>query len=50
MSQCSLFQVHVRVASPPLLYPCYMGINIPTREELIANKLDPVKLAKHVGK
>lgn len=42
-------EVHVRVASPPLLYPCYMGINIPTREELIANKLNPAKLAKHVG-
>lgn len=42
-------QVHVRIASPPLKYPCYMGINIPTREELIANKLDNVKLAKHVG-
>ncbi|XP_066998656.1 amidophosphoribosyltransferase isoform X2 [Anabrus simplex] len=42
-------EVHVRVASPPLLYPCYMGINIPTREELIANKLDSFKLAKHVG-
>jgi glutamine phosphoribosylpyrophosphate amidotransferase len=50
VSRCFLFQVHVRVASPPLLYPCYMGINIPTREELIANKLNPVKLAKHVGK
>lgn len=42
-------QVHIRIASPPLKYPCYMGINIPTREELIANKLDNVKLAKHVG-
>ncbi|XP_046402672.1 amidophosphoribosyltransferase-like [Ischnura elegans] len=42
-------EVHVRVASPPLLYPCYMGINIPTREELIANKLNPKKLAQHVG-
>lgn len=45
----SCVQVHVRIASPPLKYPCYMGINIPTREELIANKLDSVKLAKHVG-
>lgn len=26
-----------------------MGINIPTREELIANRLDSIKLAKHVG-
>ena len=42
-------EVHVRIASPPLLYPCYMGINIPTREELIANKLNPWQLAKHVG-
>ncbi|XP_050293895.1 amidophosphoribosyltransferase-like [Anthonomus grandis grandis] len=42
-------EVHIRVASPPLQYPCYMGINIPTREELIANKLNPRELAKHVG-
>ncbi|KAG8259565.1 hypothetical protein J6590_011860 [Homalodisca vitripennis] len=26
-----------------------MGINIPTREELIANKLDTLKLAQHTG-
>lgn len=43
-------EVHIRVASPPLLYPCYMGINIPTREELIANKLNAKELAKHVGR
>lgn len=44
-------EVHIRVASPPLKYPCYMGINIPTREELIANKLkDTKELAKKVGR
>ena len=43
-------QVHIRVASPPIKYPCYMGINIPTREELIANKLDAPQLAEAVGK
>jgi amidophosphoribosyltransferase len=42
-------EVHIRVASPPLLYPCYMGINIPTTEELIANKLDADELAVAVG-
>ncbi|KAK6636999.1 hypothetical protein RUM43_010666 [Polyplax serrata] len=42
-------EVHIRIASPPLKYPCYMGINIPTREELIANKMNAAKLAKHVG-
>lgn len=43
-------EVHIRIASPPLLHPCYMGINIPTRGELIANKLNAKQLAKHVGK
>lgn len=43
-------EVHIRIASPPLLHPCYMGINIPTRGELIANEMNPQQLAKHVGK
>ncbi|XP_053962059.1 amidophosphoribosyltransferase [Anastrepha ludens] len=42
-------EVHIRIASPPLQYPCYMGINIPTREELIANNLNAEQLARHVG-
>lgn len=42
-------EVHIRVASPPLKYPCYMGINIPTREELIANKMNEENLAYHFG-
>lgn len=39
-----------RIASPPLKYPCYMGINIPTREELIANAKDFEDIALKVGK
>lgn len=42
-------EVHVRVASPPLRFPCYMGINIPTKEELIANILPANELAVAVG-
>ena len=42
-------EVHIRIASPPLLHPCYMGINIPTRQELIGNHMNPEQLAKHVG-
>ena len=44
------FQVHIRVASPPIRHPCYMGINIPTKEELIVNKIDLDGLASHFGK
>eukprot|EP00045_Choanoeca_perplexa_P012050 m.130033 g.130033 ORF g.130033 m.130033 type:complete len:222 (+) comp15867_c0_seq10:1064-1729(+) len=42
-------EVHIRVASPPLKHPCYMGINIPTRSELIANKKPLEELADYFG-
>lgn len=29
-------EVHVRVSSPPIRYPCYYGMDFPTSEELIA--------------
>jgi len=42
-------EVHLRLASPPLRYPCFFGIDIPTREELIANRLDPEGIAREIG-
>ncbi|MEE6461935.1 hypothetical protein FKM82_001452 [Ascaphus truei] len=42
-------EVHIRVASPPIKYPCYMGINIPTKEELIANRPEFKDLANYIG-
>lgn len=29
-------EVHMRVSSPPFLYPCYFGTDVPSREQLIA--------------
>ncbi len=29
-------EVHVRISSPPFLWPCYFGTDIPVREQLIA--------------
>ena len=29
-------EIHVRVCAPPIKHPCYMGVDMPTREELIA--------------
>lgn len=29
-------EVHVRISAPPTVFPCYYGIDIPTRSELIA--------------
>lgn len=42
-------EVHIRVASPPVKYPCYMGINIPTSEELIANRVSLDEIAAEFG-
>jgi amidophosphoribosyltransferase len=29
-------EVHMRIGSPPIISPCYLGIDMPTREELVA--------------
>ena len=29
-------EVHVRISSPPFLWPCYFGTDIPERKQLIA--------------
>ena len=31
-------EVHVRVCSPPIRWPCYLGVDMSTREELIASQ------------
>ncbi|MFX1418878.1 MAG: amidophosphoribosyltransferase [Promethearchaeota archaeon] len=31
-------RVHLRVSCPPIISPCYMGIDFPTRDELIAGR------------
>ena len=32
-------EVHIRVSSPPIRYPCFYGMDFPTRNELIASDL-----------
>jgi len=31
-------RVHLRISCPPIISPCYMGIDFPTRDELIAGR------------
>ena len=42
-------EIHLRLSAPEIKYPCFFGIDIPTRGELISNRLDPVALAKELG-
>ncbi len=36
LKDCGAEEVHMRIGAPPIVAPCYMGINMATREELIA--------------
>ncbi len=42
-------EVHLRLSSPELKWPCYFGIDIPTRGELISNTLSSKEIADHIG-
>lgn len=42
-------EVHLRLSSPEIRWPCFFGIDIPTRSELISNHLTPQQIAHHIG-
>jgi len=33
-------EIHMRVSCPPIRFPCYYGVDFPTKEELLANNKD----------
>ncbi len=42
-------EVHLRIASPPIKYPDYYGVDTPTEEELLASKLDLEGMRKFIN-
>ena len=42
-------EVHVRISSPPVTWPCFFGIDFPTRGELIANSMDVEGIREAIG-
>ncbi|QIW24375.1 amidophosphoribosyltransferase [Sulfolobus sp. S-194] len=42
-------EVHVRIGSPKVKYPCYMGIDFPLSKELIASEKDEKEISKYIG-
>ncbi len=42
-------EVHMRVSSPPFLYPCYFGTDIPEREQLIAYNRTEEEIRDMIG-
>lgn len=42
-------EVHVRISSPPFLYECYFGTDIPSREQLIAHNRTIEEIREVIG-
>lgn len=42
-------EVHVRVASPPVRHPCFLGVDMASQEKLIAYRLKVDRIRSHIG-
>ncbi|MCX7710095.1 MAG: amidophosphoribosyltransferase [Clostridia bacterium] len=42
-------EVHMRVSSPPIKFPCYFGIDTPSRQQLVASKHSIEEIRELIG-
>ena len=42
-------EVHVRITSPPIIHPCYLGVDMATHEELIAANYTVDQIRDKIG-
>ncbi len=48
LRQAGAAEVHVRISSPPVKWPCFFGIDFATRAELIANGLNIEQICQNI--
>ncbi|MFB9429112.1 amidophosphoribosyltransferase [Streptoalloteichus tenebrarius] len=49
LREAGALEVHVRIASPPVRWPCFYGIDFASRAELVANGLDVDGIRRSIG-
>jgi amidophosphoribosyltransferase len=49
LREAGALEVHVRISSPPVQWPCFYGIDFATRAELLANGLDNEGIRRSIG-
>ena len=49
LKEAGAAEVHMRISSPPLKYPCFYGIDISTTQELIAAKKSVEEIREFIG-
>jgi amidophosphoribosyltransferase len=42
-------EVHMRISAPPIKHPCHYGIDMSSREEMIAHERTPAEVAAELG-
>jgi len=47
--QAGAKEIHMRVSCPPLKFPCFYGIDFPTKKELVASKHDIAWIRDFIG-
>ncbi len=49
MREAGAEEVHVRISSPPFLYPCYYGTDVPDDSQLIARRMSVEQICEMIG-
>jgi amidophosphoribosyltransferase len=49
LREAGAIEVHVRITSPPVRWPCFYGIDMPTRAELVASDLLTDEVGAYIG-
>jgi amidophosphoribosyltransferase len=49
LREAGALEVHVRIASPPVRWPCFYGIDFASRAELVAGNLDTDGVRRSIG-
>ncbi len=49
LREAGALEVHVRISSPPFLFPCYYGTDVPSSRQLIASEHSNEEIRKNIG-
>lgn len=49
LKQAGAREVHVRIACPPVMHPCFFGIDFPTQSELVAGRRSIDEICRFLG-
>lgn len=49
LQACNPKEIHLRITCPPIISPCFYGVNMPTFEEFIANNKSVDEIREYLG-